>query len=155
MKPSELKRFTPLTSQTPLRRTAMARSKRTNRKGWPKLRYTGPSDAVRKLVRVRSDGWCEWPGCWLVAADQHHRLNRKSGGRHGEMAVRINQAGWLLDACRPHHDLVTSPVGADRVLARRMGWLLYEGEDALTTPVESRHGLVLLLNDGTVSEVGR
>jgi hypothetical protein len=85
----------------------------------------------------------------------HHRLNRKQGGRHGEAAVRINQAAWLLDACRLHHNAVTSPVGAARDLAREMGWLLHEGEDARTVPVASRHGRVLLADDGTLTEVSR
>lgn len=43
----------------------------------------------------------------------------------------------------------TSPVGAARVLARRMGWLLYEGEDARNVPVYSRHGWCLLTDDGS------
>jgi hypothetical protein len=114
-------------------------------------RNTGPSAKVRELVAVRSQGWCEWPGCWLVASDLHHRLNRKQGGRRGEAATRINQAAWLLHACRPHHDAVTSPVGEARALARESGWLLHEHEDALTVPVLSRHGLVLLANDGTAT----
>lgn len=153
-----LARRTPLVVRTGLRRTALSASplsRSTVHRGKAKGKETGPSPAVRRLVALRSDGWCEWPGCWLVAADVHHRLNRKSGGRHGEMRARINQAAWLLHTCRPHHSRVTSPVGADRVLIRLMGWLLHEGEDALTAPVESRHGRVLLLNDGTSTPTER
>ncbi|WP_250029709.1 hypothetical protein [Paractinoplanes maris] len=145
---SPLKRATALNA-SPLARSAV-HAREAKRANQPKrARDTGPSKAVRALVAVRSEGWCEWHDCWLVAAEVHHRLNRKNGGRHGEAAVRINQPAWLLHACRRHHSLVTSPVGADRALARESGWLLHEHEDALSVPVLSRHGLVLLENDGT------
>lgn len=151
-----LVRRTALVAKTGLRRTAPSPSsrvaKRRNQvKQQPKRRNTGPTAAVRKLVAARSDGWCEWAGCWLTAAETHHRLNRKNGGRHGEAHVRINQAAWLLHACRIHHDLVTSPSGPDRQLARESGWLLHEGEDARAIPVASRHGLVLLDDDGSAT----
>jgi hypothetical protein len=167
VKRSVLTRKSPLLSKSPLKpgkgltrlgRTASERVRSTHRSPKPQRsrpRATGPTAAVRKLVRLRSDGWCEWPGCWLVAAEQHHRLNRKNGGRHGEMAERINQAAWLLDACRLHHDAVTSPHGEARVLARQMGWLLHEGEDAREVAVLTRHGRVWLHDDGTTTEVKR
>lgn len=115
-------------------------------------RDTGPTAKVRKLAYDRSGGWCEWPGCTKPRAELHHRLNRKDGGRHGEMRHRINQAAWLLAACSDHHRLVTSPVGADRELAESSGWLLREGpdQDARLVPVLTRHapGPVLLDNRG-------
>lgn len=87
--------------------------------------------------------------------DVHHRLNRKDGGRFGEMRDRLNGTAWLLDVCRHHHRLVTNPVGDDRTLALTMGWILEEftnGQptDALLVPVLTRHhpGPVLLDNAG-------
>lgn len=115
----------------------------------PKRRHTGPTVAVRALVRARSGGLCEWPGCPRPGIDLHHRLNRKLGGRHGEMRARINGAAWLLDACRPHHERVTSSVGEVRVEAERMGWVLREHQDAEVTPVLTCHGWVLLTPDGS------
>jgi hypothetical protein len=155
------RRKTPLTAKTELKRTTalnrspLARSAlhagSAARKAAPKRRDTRPTAKVRALVRERSGGWCEWAGCWLAASEQHHRLNRKQGGRHGEAAVRINQAAWIVDACAEHHRLVTSPHGAARQLARESGWLLEEHEDARAVSVLSRHGRVWLGDDGSVS----
>lgn len=116
-----------------------------------RTRDTGPTAAVRQLIAARSTGRCEWPGCPRPATDVHHRLNRKAGGRHGAASDRINGAGWLLAACRPHHDTVTSPTGEVRALVERMGWLLREHQDAETTPVVTRHHPLplLLCADGT------
>lgn len=100
---------------------------------------TGPSRRVRRAVAKRSGGMCEWPGCWAVATDVHHRLNRKDGGRHGPMRELINQPEWLLHACRMHHNLVTSPVGLVRKLVMERGWLLLEGQDAAAVLVLTRH----------------
>lgn len=113
-----------------------------------KRRHTGPTTTVRALVRARSSGLCEWPGCPRPGTDLHHRLNRKQGGRHGEMRDRINGAAWLLDACRPHHERVTSPVGEVRVAVEQLGWVLREHQDAEVMPVFTRHGWVLLTPDG-------
>lgn len=160
MKRTPPERKTPLTAKTALKRTtALNRSPLARsalhagspaRKAAPKRRDTGPTAKVRAVVHARSGGWCEWAGCWLTAVDTHHRLNRKNGGRHGEMRERINQAAWLLDACRLHHEFVTSPHGEAKVLARMSGWLLHEGEDARSVPVLSRHGHVWLSDDGSV-----
>ncbi|MER7167255.1 hypothetical protein ABT336_14445 [Micromonospora sp. NPDC000207] len=120
--------FSTLTNGTPARSTFPTR--KTN---------TGPTPSVRTLVAARSGGWCEWPGCPHTATDLHHRLNRKTGGRHGAAAARINGAAWLLAACRPHHEQVTSPTGDVRVRVEAMGWLLREHQDAETTPVLTRH----------------
>lgn len=155
MKRTELVRKTPLQATAGLQRgsalnaapLAHDREKRANQPR--RRRDTGPSRKVRDIIARRSDGWCEWRGCFLVAADVHHRKNRKAGGRKGEAAELINQPAALLHACRLHHDLVTSPVGAARTVARESGWLLLEHEDALTVPVLSRHGLVLLDNAGS------
>ncbi|MGC4886754.1 hypothetical protein [Micromonospora sp. DT227] len=141
----------PLTGGSSLRRSAAIR-----RTGGRALRtparpkYTGPTPEVRALVVARCGGRCEWPGCRRAAVDIHHRLNRKNGGRHGTARERINQAGWLLGACRHHHERVTNPVGEVRNEVEAVGWLLRENQDALATPVLTRHRpeLVLLDNAG-------
>lgn len=115
--------------------------------------YTGPSDAVCPMVDRRSGGVCEWPGCHRPQQDRHHRLNRKQGGRHGEMRDRLNGAAWLLGCCRPHHNMVTSPFGGILVKARAMGWLLREGQDAPLVPVLTGRGWVLLTDDGRAEPV--
>lgn len=123
---------------------------------------TGPTARVRRLVylrcgadlgprgRILEPGWCEWPGCPNPRTDLHHRLNRKDGGRGGDRAVEINQPAWLLAVCRPHHDQVTSPSGAQRVEAEAMGWLLREHQDAQLVSALTRHhpAPVLLDNAG-------
>lgn len=100
---------------------------------------TGPTRSVAELLAERSGGMCEWTDCPAVATDKHHRLNRKNGGRHGEMRERLNGVAWLLHACRVHHAFVTSPFGRRREVARERGWLLEEHEDAAQVPVWTRH----------------
>jgi len=128
--------FSTLPVGAPLNRAEGGRFAALDRKP---TKNTGPTAAVRTLVDARSGGRCEWPGCPRPQQDRHHRLNRKSGGRHGAAAVRINGAAWLLAACRPHHERVTNPTGEVRVEAARMGWVLRENQDAESTPVLTRH----------------
>lgn len=113
---------------------------------------TGPSRRVRRAVARRSGGICEWPGCWALATDMHHRLNRKNGGRHGETQELINQPEWLLHCCRMHHNVATSPFGPMRKTVMDMGWLLLEGQDAAVALVLTRHDPdpVRLLRSGLV-----
>lgn len=120
-------------------------------------RNTGPKRSVVSLLKARSGGVCEWIGCNRPATDKHHRLNRKAGGRHGQMAERINGVEWLLDACRLHHAYVTSAHGVALERARRYGWLLLEGQNAATVPVRTRHHSlpVLLTPDGLWKPVGQ
>jgi hypothetical protein len=120
--------------RTPLKRSPMRR-KRT---------YTGPTRSVAQIVFARSGGVCEFPGCRAGATDKHHRLNRKAGGRKGARAEQINQAAWLMAACRHHHQWVTD----NPFEAYQMGWLLHENEDAEDTHVQTSDGPVLLDNRG-------
>jgi hypothetical protein len=73
--------------------------------------------AIRKAVRLRAKGACEWPGCRRRAAwcDVHHLVHQRDGG---ETSV-INCA--LL--CQFHHD----------VCIHRWGWRLVLHPDATTT----------------------
>lgn len=131
--------FTTLPASAPLNRTSEGgRFTALDRKP---AKNTGPTAAVCTLVDARSGGRCEWPGCPRPQQDRHHRLNRKAGGRHGEAAVRINGAAWLLATCRPHHVRVTNPTGDVRVEAERMGWILREHQDAEVTPALTCHSL--------------
>lgn len=137
-----LVRRAPLARGGPLRRTAIT----------TRGRDSGPAQKTRDLVHKRSGGRCEWPGCWRMRSDVQHRLNRKDGGRHGEMRDRLNGAAWLLDICRHHHDRIGNK---DRLLAEDMGWVLREftngkPTDALLAPVLTRHhpDPVLLDNAG-------
>lgn len=152
MKRTTLKRSSPLKPMSDRRRAYLASvgvipSSTLARTPIPKMvapkpirrSDTGPSRRVVELLSARSSGFCEMPGCIRAATDKHHRLNRKAGGRKGAMRDRINGVAWLLHACRPHHDVVTSPVGATREQVIRMGWLLLEGQDALSVPVLTRH----------------
>lgn len=146
-----LRRGKPLARGGPLRRTALE----------TRSRDTGPSPATRTLVHERSGDRCEWPDCPRMRKDVHHRLNRKDGGRHGEMRERLNGPAWLLDACRYHHRLVTNAAGDDLVLVESMGWRLREftnghPTDARTIPVLTRHhpDPVLLDNAGDWAVAG-
>jgi hypothetical protein len=98
-------------------------------------RYTGPKVSVQKLVDRRSGKRCEWPGCHQPATERHHRLNRKSGGRHGEAHERVNGAAWLLSVCHAHHLALPKR----RAIAERLGWLLREHQDATQVPALTRH----------------
>lgn len=69
------------------------------------------------------------------------------GGRGGDRKVEINQAAWLLAGCWFHHDAVTDAVGEALALARAMGWVLFEIQDALLVPVLTRHSDLPVLLD--------
>lgn len=118
---------------------------------------SGPPRRVRRAVARRSGGICEWPGCWRVATDMHHRLNRKNGGRHGDMQELTNGPEWLLHCCRMHHHVATSPVGLMRLTVIDMGWLLTEGQDAAVVLALTRHAPdpVRLLRSGLLEVIAR
>ena len=119
-----------------LRRNGLTRTSRLTRAAIVARHvYTGPSLKVRKLVRERSGGVCEWPGCPLVATDYHHRLNRKMGGRYGARREQINSAAWIVHVCRQHHQDVTSAGGERLELARDTGWVLREHQMASEVPI--------------------
>lgn len=130
--------------RAPLARRSLARKA----KPAPKVRYTGPTSKVRQIVRDRASGRCEWPDCRRPGTDYHHRLNRKMGGRKGQRAEEINQASWLVLACREHHDDVTSSHGERRQLALDCGWLLLENETACEVPIAMDGGAYYLDDEG-------
>jgi hypothetical protein len=96
---------------------------------------------------ILEPGWCEWPGCNQPRTDLHHRLNRKDGGRFGEMDVEVNCASYLLAVCRHHHNGVTSQSGDRLELVKAMGWVLIEGQNARLVKVQTRHAPAPVLLD--------
>jgi hypothetical protein len=91
-----------LSSKTPLRRgKGLKRGTKPMRrvplKAKPDNDYERELDAVRPLLRQRSQGRCEigLPGCWGVARDPHHRKLRSRGG--------TNELRNLLDSCPNCH----------------------------------------------------
>ena len=72
---------------------------------------------IRRAIKLRAQGHCEWPGCQRRAAhcDVHHLVHQSHGG---ETSVR-NCA--LL--CNYHHD----------ICIHRRGWRLVLHPDATTT----------------------
>jgi hypothetical protein len=72
--------------------------KRTPFKPAPKNDYERELDALRPLIRQRSQGRCEigLPGCQGIAVHPHHRKRRSQGGR--------NDLRNLLHCCRSCHD---------------------------------------------------
>lgn len=114
-------------------------------------KHAGPKRPVLEVVNERAGELCEFPRCCERWTDTHHRLNRKAGGRHGEMAELVNGAAWLLKACRYHHRQVTSAHGAELKRYKAMGWVLMEHQDALRVPVLTRHDdeRIWLLPDGS------
>jgi hypothetical protein len=86
--------------------------------------------AIRRAVKLRAKGHCEWPGCQRPAAwcDVHHLRHKRDGG---ETSV------WnCVMVCQFHHD----------VCLHRQGWRLVLHPDATTTA----HG-----PDGQVIHSGR
>lgn len=142
-----LTRHTALVSRSTLNRSNSRIANREPAQTRPRRPDTGPPERIRKLVRARSGGQCEWPDCGAMATDVQHRLGRKVGGRRGEMRERLNGAAWLAHCCRQHHEFITNPVGVDRVLVEESGWLLREGMDARVVPILTRHSLSLVLFD--------
>jgi hypothetical protein len=73
--------------------------------------------AVRRAVKLRAGGHCEWPGCQRPAShcDVHHLRHKKDGG---ETSL------WnCVLLCQFHHD----------VCIHRQGWRLTLHPDATTT----------------------
>lgn len=166
MKQTPLVRKTTLASGGPIKRVSAL--KRTEMRRVvsevikPKRQKdTGPSPAIRNVVHERSGGRCEFPDCPERRRDVQHRLNRKSGGRHGEMRTRLNQPSWLADICGDHHHRLHRATGAELDLYKAMGWILPEfkdGEqvDAAREPILMRHWPtpILLDDEGYWTAVG-
>jgi hypothetical protein len=107
------------------------------------------------IVRERSGGRCEMgiEGCWGTARELHHRITRKSGGRHHAARVRSDRPSGLLHGCGCCHLVVTD----HPKFAYTNGWSLREGQDPSQEPVLYRGDLVYLDDAGQIhnfEEVG-
>lgn len=103
---------------------------------------TGFPPRVRALIETRSCHLCEICGDYGVQV--HHRLPRKSGGRHGEAKVRVNSPANGLMVCTVCHDVAEgrsvvnrwgNRIRGSREESRRNGWLLRERDAATEVAV--------------------
>ncbi len=107
-------------------------------------RHTGPTKAAVRLVRLRSNGLCEFYGCSRTADHIHHRRPRRMGGT---VAVEANLPSNLSHLCVDHHSWVES----NRAEAKVLGLLLPATADPAAVPVKHcRFGWVLLGVDGSI-----
>lgn len=95
--------------------------------------YTGPDLKTKQLVRARSGGRCEFPGCRSRATDVHHRFERGVGGTSKPW---INDVANLLHSCRHHNDWSSNQQPLE---AELMGWRLRHFDLPTEVPVQTRH----------------
>lgn len=106
-------------------------------------RYTGPGAQAMRIVRARSEDRCEFPECAAAAEHTHHRRPRRIGStRRPETNLPAN----LVRLCSTHHEWIES----NRTDALAMGLLLHDNAVPTDVPCRTRHGVVLLLDDGEV-----
>lgn len=132
MKRTPLQRRTPLTRVTPLRTSTLKPHR---------PRYTGPTPTVRGIVRARSGGWCERVDCLRIQEHLHHRSARRAGGSSDPA---VNRPSNLVALCAVDHMWVES----HRVEAYGLGLLVRAGLMPAEVPVVTRHGRVLLDDEG-------
>ena len=113
-----------LNRYTTLPRSKPSPSRRSN---------TGPSKETVALVKARSGGRCEFPGCGKPATERHHRYERGMGGTS---LPWVNDASNLLDSCHYHNQWASNHRPTE---AREMGWLLKHLDRPLQVPVQTRH----------------
>lgn len=95
---------------------------------------TGPSKETIALVKARSGGRCEYPGCGRPATERHHRAERGMGGSSVEW---VNDPSAILDACHHHNQWASNGHPAE---AFAMGWRIRRGLDRpWSVPVQTRH----------------
>jgi len=94
----------------------------------------------RRLVRLRSEGWCEirLPGCGNAGSEWSHRIARGRGGSW--------DASNGLAACRSCHHLITDTQG-HRAEYERLGYLVRTGLDTTSIPVRLYGDRWVLLTD--------
>lgn len=91
-------------------------------------------------------GICEIHNCGMPALQMHHRRPRAMGG---SKADDTNTASNALHICLNHHAWIESR----RTEACEVGQLLESWQSPVEVPVVSRHGVVLLADDGTYRAV--
>ncbi len=142
-----------LSRRTPLVRKPLARSAPMPRAGGSspasRPRDTGPSPEVRQAVYEREAHRCAVCADGAGPMAVHHRAGRRMGGTSKES---INYLSNLLLLCESCHLRVES----HRTDALDRGLLVSQhAADPAAVPVAYRGAVVLLGNDGTVTEVGR
>jgi hypothetical protein len=105
-------------------------------------RHTGPGAMAMRIIRARSDGRCEFSACASTAEHTHHRRPRRIGStRRPETNLPAN----LLRLCSPHHEWIES----NRSEALTLGLLLHDTQTPSAVACRTRHGFVLLADDGS------
>lgn len=125
---------------SPLRRTSLERASRLNSSGPTKAkrRDTGPTKAVRVLVRERARERCE--ACGHSGMDIHHRRPRALGGSSD---AATNLPANLVLLCRLCHSWFES----HRTVALDLGWLVLQGHDPALVPLTLWSDRQVLLSD--------
>lgn len=101
--------------------------------------------AVRALVYARADSRCEKCGRYAYGGSVHHRRRRGMGG---SKRIELRMPSNLLLLCGSGTTGCHGEVEANREAAYQIGLLLRDGEPPAETPVDLRHGRVLLDDDG-------
>jgi hypothetical protein len=103
---------------------------------------------IDKIVKGRSKGWCEaaLPGCYGAAAEKHHRITQKMGGRNGTARRRSDRPSNVVHLCTWCHLTVTLRPG----VGRRSGLSLRERQEPTAEPVLYRGELSYLDDAGGV-----
>lgn len=108
---------------------------------------TGPTPAVRRLVKERSGGRCESCDTILSGfASVHHRIARGMGGSRDP---KLNLPSNLLVLCGSGVSGCHGFTESRREEAYRHGLLVRRGDDPAVVPVMYRGAWVLLVDDGT------
>lgn len=113
----------------------------------PKGGHRIPVD-VSVIVLDRSGGRCEIEllGCTVRAAQKHHRVTQKTGGRRRAAQERSDRPSNLLHVCGPCHDFVTDHPAQ----AYELGWSLRERQEPTREPVMYRCELSYLDDAGGI-----
>ena len=103
-------------------------------------RKTGPDRGTVEHVRWRDRDKCR--RCQGIGEQIHHRKPRGMGGTRDPA---INSMSNLVLLCQTCHGWIEQ----HRTQARELGWLVSQHADPIDIPVDTFHGLIRLLPDGT------
>lgn len=153
-----LKRYTALTSSTPLPRSNLAANQGGHHKSAkPKRqRDTGPSAAVVAMVQARDEQQCFCCGgsCWGRRGWDWSVQHRRARGQGGTRRPDTNEPQNLILLCGS----ATSPGGCHLRVEQRhpddagAGWAIKQSENPLHVPVlHWQNGLIFLTADGSWS----
>lgn len=121
-------------------RSAPSRSAKKNPElDWPSARRVALERDLYRCVR-----------CDALAAEVHHRRLKGIGGSSHPDRDRPDR---LISLCTPCHGWVHG--ARNRLPAEAAGWIVRRTDDTLTTPVQTRRGLVLLTVDARTVPVQR